>query len=232
MHRARCHQLSARLLATLLLALAGGVAASLTTVASGAARPTCHGRPATVVGTPGRDCVDATEVHNGDVFVLLGGRDDVVDNARNVTVCGGAGTDSISAGGKASGQRTLFDGGDGIDYLISGLTRPGFFHGPRAPLRLFGGSGHDELTGGTKADTIDGGPGPDLEWGIFGDDLLRGGSGDDSLHGQGNGDLMIGGSGDDVLKGDIPQEPAGRDVADGGSDRDLCRAEVKRHCEV
>jgi Ca2+-binding RTX toxin-like protein len=223
----------ARLSVPLLLAVAGcAVIMSPTSVAAGTATPKCHGRPATVVGTPGNDSFHQTDIHDGDVLVLLGGRDEAFDNSRNVTVCGGAGSDLISALGKVSGRRTLFDGGANVDYLTSGLTRRGSFHGPKAPLHVFGGRGHDELSGGRAKDTLDGGPGPDLEWGITGDDRLQGGPGDDSLHGQGNSDTMLGGIGDDVLKGDIPQEPAGRDVANGGPDRDLCRAEVKRHCEV
>jgi Ca2+-binding RTX toxin-like protein len=196
--------------------------------------PTCHGETATVVGTPGRDVFRRPEVHSGDVFVLRGGNDAVDDDEKNVVVCGGAGSDDITAFGRAHGRRTFFYGGRDLDYLISGLpgSRPGLYLGPKAPLHVFGGRGHDELTGGQGADTLEGGPGPDFGWGISGDDVVRGGPNGDRLHGSGGDDRLYGNRGADKLTGaGPPQSGSDRDFADGGPDVDTCRAEIKRHCE-
>jgi Ca2+-binding RTX toxin-like protein len=65
------------------------------------------------------------------------------------------------------------------------------------PVALFGGSGNDQLSGGSKPDYIDGGEG---------DDLLRGKASPDTL---------LGGPGNDTLVGD-----QGNDLLDGGADND------------
>lgn len=60
------------------------------------------------------------------------------------------------------------------------------------PATIFGGDGHDLLTGGHANDTIFGEDGHDILFGLFGDDLLDGGDGND---------ILIGGLGDDILLG-------------------------------
>jgi Ca2+-binding RTX toxin-like protein len=215
-------------IATLLsCTLASGGVASATT-------PTCHGRPATVIGTPGSDVFERPDVDHGDVFVLLGGNDSVDDDAKNVTVCGGSGRDDITAFGRAHGRKTLFDGGPDGDYLISGLPgrRPGLFRGPRAPLHLLGGKGRDELSAGQGDDTIRGGSGGDFAWGLKGDDVIRGGRGEDRILGNGDEDRLYGNRGRDILFGDWARESQPDvDTADGGRNIDKCRAEVRRRCE-
>jgi VCBS repeat-containing protein len=73
-----------------------------------------------------------------------------------------------------------------------------------------GGSGKDNLTGGTGADlllaqsnndTLTGGDGNDLLCGDSGGDILSGGSGDDSLGGGSGTDRLTGGSGADRFSG-------------------------------
>jgi Ca2+-binding RTX toxin-like protein len=200
---------------------------------AGTPTPECHGRPATVVGTAGRDVFKRQDVDNGDVFVLLGGNDTLAENDWNVTVCGGRGYDEIWADGHTHGRKTFLYGGRGPDYMVNGFSGPGNFHGPAATLHLFGGPGSDSVTGGKGDDTIKGGPGDD-SWvkGISGNDVIRGGPGEDVLRGNGGGDRLYGNGGRDWLYGDSrTQSERTRDLADGGRDIDRCRAEIKRHCE-
>jgi Ca2+-binding RTX toxin-like protein len=90
--------------------------------------PRCAGKPATIVGTDGRDVLRGTR--RADVIVALAG-DDVVKAADgNDTVCAGAGNDTVS-------------GGDGNDRLSGEAGRD----------RLTGGGGTDRLVGGAGRDT-------------------------------------------------------------------------------
>jgi Ca2+-binding RTX toxin-like protein len=108
----------------------------------------------TIDGGAGADTIDASRV------------------AFNVTLLGGAGTDSLL-------------GGAGNDYLDGGLDSD----------LLFGGAGDDTLLGGTGTDSLDGGAGNDYLDGGAGTDYLQGGDGDDTLvRGVGN-DLLYGGPG-------------------------------------
>lgn len=201
---------------------------------AGGTPPSCHGRAATVVGTPGNDLFERPDADDGEVFVLLGGNDRVEDDAKNVIVCGGSGSDEITAFGRAHGRKTLFDGGRDGDFLISGFPgrRPGLFRGPRAPLRLLGGRGRDELSAGQGDDTIRGGSGPDFAWGLKGDDVIKGGRGDDRMLGHGDQDRLYGHRGRDILFGDrVSESHPGLDIANGGRNIDKCRAEVRRRCE-
>jgi Ca2+-binding RTX toxin-like protein len=229
-HRKRCRR--PRL--SLLLGIGALVAVTVPALGSaGPPTPACHGRPATVVGTPGSDSLRRQDVDDGAVIVLLGGNDRVYDDAKNVTICGGSGSDEITALGRANGRKTVFDGGRDTDYLISGFPRPGNYPGTRAPLHLFGGKGHDELAAGRRDDTIKGGSGDDGPiWGLNGSDVMRGGPGDDSMHGHGGKDRLYGNGGRDKLfGGSRMQSDRSRDRADGGRNSDRCRAEVKRRCE-
>ena len=80
----------------------------------------------------------------------------------------------------------------------------------RLPARIFGGGGHDELSGGAAADVIDGGDGPDR---------VEGGAGDDAVGGGAGADDVLGGAGDDLLQGG-----AGLDSLFGGEGADELRA--------
>ena len=221
-HRRRCR--GRRL--SLLLGIGALVAASVpASGGAGTPTPTCHGRPATFVGTPGNDNRGHRNVNDGDVFVLLGGRDVVYDDAKNVTVCGGSDRDVIYATEQANGRRTLFDGGRGDDYLIGRWNT-------QDPLHLFGGKGRDQLTGSQRDDTIKGGDGNDRVWGMKGDDVIRGGRGKDKLQGRHGKDRLYGNGGRDALFGGSEgRSDRTRDLADGGRNNDKCRAEVKRRCE-
>jgi Ca2+-binding RTX toxin-like protein len=89
---------------------------------------------------------------------------------------------------------------------------------PRA--NLFGGAGHDVLTGGSGADqlfgqdgndTLLGRGGTDLLFGGEGNDTLTGGDADDQMFGQGGNDRMIWNPGDDT---DLHEGGAGIDTTE------------------
>ena len=96
----------------------------------------------------------------------------------------------------------------------------------RLPARIFGGGGHDQLSGGASRDIIDGGDGPDRVEGGGGADAVGGGAGADEVHGDTGDDVLQGGAGvDSAFGGDGDDELRVRDGnADGvdcgaGSDR-------------
>ncbi|HZN90295.1 MAG TPA: Calx-beta domain-containing protein [Thermoleophilaceae bacterium] len=91
----------------------------------------CAGKPATIVGTAGRDVLRGTP--RADVIVALGGRDMVRAGRGNDTVCAGGGNDRVL-------------GQAGRDRLIGGAGND----------RLIGGPGADRLTGGAGSDTCPG----------------------------------------------------------------------------
>jgi Ca2+-binding RTX toxin-like protein len=197
----------------------------------------CHGLQATYVGTGGDDVIsdETTDYGRNPVFVLGDGNDDVQlglsYGARldSLTVCGGSGNDSIeiyeSVGDHAE---ILLDGGLDDDFVgNNGDLR----YSDLARLTLIGGDGNDVLRGGNSNDSIDAGRGNDSAYGLGGIDTINGGTGDDQVHGQRGSDRMIGGSGADYLDGDMPGYPDGKDIANGGGDRDRCEAEVQHSCE-
>lgn len=111
--------------------------------AAPAARPSCQGKAATIVGTPGPDRLTGT----GRADVIVGGAgDDVIDGLRgNDLICGGPGADRLL-------------GGRGNDDLYGGLDAR--VDGPAGTYLvgdiLTGGPGDDLLAGGTdrrKADS-------------------------------------------------------------------------------
>jgi Ca2+-binding RTX toxin-like protein len=90
--------------------------------------------------------------------------------------------------------------------------RDTFSSGLGHPVRLWGGSGNDELRGEQSDDWIDGGPGSDRLFGEFGRDRLVGGDGDDEMRG-GPGRHPLG----ELLDaGDVLSGGPGRDIAHYG----------------
>ncbi|MGH2729640.1 MAG: calcium-binding protein, partial [Actinomycetota bacterium] len=92
-----------------------------------AAKATCLGRRATVVGTPGED--ELTGTSGADVIAGRGGNDVISGRGGNDLICGGADNDAIFG----EGGRDHVSGGDGDDQLS-------------------GGTGSDELVGGKGDD--------------------------------------------------------------------------------
>jgi uncharacterized delta-60 repeat protein len=89
---------------------------------------TCHGKVATILGTPGQDRIRGTK--KADVIVALGGNDKVKALGGNDLVCAGDGADQVVGGG-------------GKDRL----------YGERGKDRLIGGTGRDRLVGGPDRDS-------------------------------------------------------------------------------
>ena len=88
----------------------------------------CHGRVATIVGTPDADSLSGTA--GDDVIVGLGGHDTIDGGAGNDVICGNAAADHIT-------------GGDGADTI----------YGQRGNDVLLGGVGDDVLSGGIGTTT-------------------------------------------------------------------------------
>jgi uncharacterized delta-60 repeat protein len=107
----------------------------------------CKGKPATVVGTPGRDRLKGTA--RRDVIAALAGNDVVRALAGNDIVCAGAGKDLVRAGA----GKDLVLGGSGRDLLF----------GQGGKDRLLGQKGPDTLVGGRGRDALRGGAGKDIQ---------------------------------------------------------------------
>ena len=222
------------ILSAIALALAGAGTASADDPSEEAK---CHGKKATYVGTGGDDVIsDETEDYGRNpVFVLGDGDDDLQMGlgygARldSLTVCGGSGDDEIEIyQWVGEHSEILLDGGLDDDFVgNNGDLR----YSDLARLTLIGSDGDDTLRGGNSNDSIAGGRGDDTAYGLGGRDRLVGGNGADQLHGQRGSDVLVGGRGNDYLDGDMPGYPDGRDIANGGGNRDRCEAEIKRHCE-
>lgn len=215
--------------------LASSLAAPAQTSARAGSAPSCFGKAATYVGTPGDDVIKTGPDNN---VIAGGGGDDVIDaGAGHDLICGGDGDDVLV--GDIGDDR--IHGGEGADRLYGGLDRD----------LLIGAAGGDELGGGDMDDTLAGGEGPDLLGGGDGGDLVpyrrnrrpvevdlatgvASGAGADSLTGiehaigsrhddviMGSSvrNLLSGGRGDDHLAG-----RGGYDRLSGGSGDDLLHA--------
>jgi hypothetical protein len=122
---------------TALLTTAAVLAALLTgalAAPAAAARPTCGGKVATIVGTNRGEIIVGTA--GDDVIVAKGGDDVVYGRGGNDIICGGGGADRLYGEG-------------GNDRLFGGAGRD----------KLYGGAGDDRLHGGSGTDTCYQGPG-------------------------------------------------------------------------
>ena len=105
--------------------------------------PTCQGRPATCVGTPGDDVLWGTE--DDDVIMGLEGADVIQADADDDIVCAGPGNDTVHGAG---GNDSIY-GEEGDDVLF----------GAKGKDVLSGGPGRDVLWAGPELDSLDGGAG-------------------------------------------------------------------------
>jgi uncharacterized repeat protein (TIGR01451 family) len=96
---------------------------------------------------------------------------------------------------------------------------------PGVTCTIVGTAGSDQLTGGTRSNTICGLGGDDFLSGKGGDDEVYGGSGNDLLRGGSGSDLLDGGTGADDLRG--RDRVPGNDTLNGGvdADTDTCSAD-------
>ena len=135
-------------------------------------------------------------------------------NARNVTVEGGDGNDTIQDHGSYdyNNGNLSYDlrGGAGND-TVRGSSYGDTIDGGADDDSLAGNSGNDSMTGGTGNDSMSGGNDDDTLEGGDGDDTLRGDNGDDSLLGGAGLDALYGGNGDDTIDGGTPG--GGGDIA-------------------
>lgn len=113
-------------------------------------------------------------------------------------------------GSGETGGSDFIVGGSGSDELEGG-TGSDLIFGRGGDDRLEGGQGDDLLSGGSGDDTLEGGQGDDTLVGGSGDDTLAGGQGDDQLYGGSGDDTLEGGQGDDTLVGG-----SGDDTLSGG----------------
>ena len=117
---------------------------------SGERAVSCHGRPATVIGSAAADEIVGGD--GADVIVTRKGADSVRSGRGDDTICLGAGFDVAEAG-------------DGRDLV----------HGAAGDEIANGGPGRDQLTGGDGSDVLSGGSHRDLLRGRDGVDELDGG---------------------------------------------------------
>jgi hypothetical protein len=143
-------------------------------------RPRCHGKPATVVGTPGDDRGSRSLLGTRGRDVIVGGRGDDAINGRGGAdlVCAGKGDDRIR-GGRGNDRIYGRGGGD----RLRGHAGSDKLSGRRGKDRLFGGAGADRLLGGRQNDRLRGGMGRDAQNGGPGVDFCAGGrEGNDPRH--------------------------------------------------
>lgn len=240
------------------LVLVTSLGTSVATISTAqAARPTCGGVKATIVGTNASQRIVGT---NGrDVIVAKGGSDRIDARGGRDIICAGSGNDRIRAGGGndviygEGGNDTLYGdagndtlrGGAGNDLLTPGAGVGGF---------SYGDAGNDTIAAGDEAQALYGGAGNDLLKTAWKATLLEGGTGDDRIHGGAHADTISGGDGNDRISAgggddvnvnggfgrDVCDGGPGRDRCDGGApggpanspdDPDLCTAEVKVSCQ-
>jgi Ca2+-binding RTX toxin-like protein len=113
----------------------------------------------------------------------------------NSWVFGALGDDVMFIDVDTTAAGTIFDGGDGNDFLSATSTAVGT---SQADLTMVGGTGNDSVTGGDGDDSIQGNDGDDFLVGGDGRDTVEGGNGADVVYGgrdDREGDSLSGGTG-------------------------------------
>jgi Ca2+-binding RTX toxin-like protein len=188
------------------------VLAALVAASSAAARPSCFGHRATIVGNHLGNRIKGTP--HADVIAGLGGRDVILGNGGRDIICGGGGSDRLFGGNRPNrlrhDQPAKLIGGPGNDD-IHGSFASDFIVGDNA-------SRAGDATGPVGHDRLDGDFGHD--W-IVGDNYswfdARGGV-HDVLLGQKGNDRMIG---DSAVTGDGTARGGGNDHFESMSDEDF-----------
>jgi Ca2+-binding RTX toxin-like protein len=181
-----------------------------------AARPRCHGKRATMVGTARADRLTGTS--GRDVIVARAGDDRINGRGGADLICGGPGDDRIRGAAGADGLA----GGRGDNDVISG--------GPNDD-RIGGGPGtadvadYSEALSGVEANLpaeIARGEGEDQVVGI---EDVTGSEFDDALYGNEHSNSLLGFAGNDTLLGnqgpDFLQPAEGDDTVNGGGESDV-----------
>ena len=109
---------------------------------------------------------------------------------------------------------TLINGGSGADEIFGGTL----------VNVIFGGPGADTIYGGPLNDTLNAGRGQDTVFGFAGDDTIIGGDASDTLNGGTGNDELLGGLGADTLNGNGGDDTlignVGADTLNGGGGND------------
>jgi Ca2+-binding RTX toxin-like protein len=151
---------------------------------SAVAKPSCHGKKATIVS-------NAARIVGGKApdVIVAGGRDNTIyGEGGNDVICAGGGDDAVH--GVRGNDKVFGEGGDDAIF------------GERGSDDLDGGGGTDQVLGETGNDKLEGGSGDG--------DRLSSGPGDDSLFGSpGDFDILTGGPGNDKIDGG----PGAHDIA-------------------
>lgn len=144
--------------------LASSLAAAVPSAEEEGEEARCHGRRATIVGTPSDDVLQGTP--GRDVIWGGDGDDTILGSLGNDLLCGGPGSDLLH-GGRGN---DIADGGAGDDDRVIGDL---------GDDKLTGGPGNgDEVAGSLGIDTLNGGPGNfDFVHGDYGYDRMDGGPG-------------------------------------------------------
>jgi Ca2+-binding RTX toxin-like protein/3',5'-cyclic AMP phosphodiesterase CpdA len=214
-----------------------------------------------LVGGNGNDHIDGAGANDrldggaGNDTVIGGSGDDkLTGGAGENALSGGSGNDTL--GGDNAQQKTVFNGGTGVDTLIVTSTGEGvavdLAHGhvdggnydgstvtqvenlvngsPDVSVEFRGNAAANLLAGGNADDELLGRQGNDTLQGNGGDDYIDGSTGDDQLQGGAGDDDLRGGAGLDVIIGgdgdDSIRAGAGNDEIDGGNDSDDIRGEA------
>jgi Ca2+-binding RTX toxin-like protein len=168
----------------------------------------CHGKQATIEGSPESDTISGTG--KDDVILGFGGEDKIFGKGGDDTICGGGEADFLVGGPgddlvDGQSQRDTIAGGPDNDVLLG--PGPGDIltfadaAGPvEANLRrgVSSGEGEDELEGFRK---VIGSPFADVLKGSSGRNYIDGGRGADKLVGLAQADSLEGGPGNDKLVG-------------------------------
>jgi Ca2+-binding RTX toxin-like protein len=198
----------------------------LSSVATGGARsrPTCFGKPATIVRGDGSNRISGTP--RSDVIVAGGGNDVIKaksgksNHGRDV-ICGGGGRDRIFGNGdpeKISGGpgKDWINGGHGNDLIVGDDYGLQGESGPTGRDYILGGFDRDFIAGDNLARGDASGGSPDWIGGNAGSDRIVGDSA--SFRGDASGgasDHVAGATGDDLVVGD---SYASHGTARGGGD--------------
>jgi Ca2+-binding RTX toxin-like protein len=156
--------------------------------------------------------------HNGDVVCGLGGHDELVAAANDVTLIGGPGNSRLKVLPGTGNGDVLIDH-FGNDVFKAGAGTETLDGRGSAGDRMTAGTGNDVLLGGNGFNHLRGGPGRDTLIGGNGGNVLIAGTGPNTL---------VGGNAHDVLRGN----PAGHDVLIGGNGNDTINAEDGQGDEI
>jgi Ca2+-binding RTX toxin-like protein len=183
----------------------GSTATVAVTVTCVSPAPTCDGKPATIVGTPGPSVIRGTS--GNDVIVDLDDDNTVRGRGGSDTICTGPGNDEIISGDGADtiidiGGKNTVQGGAGNDSVRTSDGTDTITAGGGADTIVDTG-GDNTVEGGASNDAITTGAGNDTVNAGGGNDNVDAGDGNNTVNGQGGDDTITTGAGDDLIDGGL-----------------------------